>query len=101
MRVLAKAFNDRAISGHESGCTDSGFPTASGGDQEHGLGQFLEVQSVIHTATRSVAKFVNEHVKNAGGIGQCGTDENFIVAVSTASVSPTFANCTTALGIRG
>jgi hypothetical protein len=39
-----------------------------------------------------MTKFMDQHVKNAGGIVQCGADENFIVAVTGAGVSPTFAN---------
>jgi hypothetical protein len=47
---------------------------------------------MIHAPLGSVAKLMNEHVENAGGVSQCGADENFIVAVSRAGVSPTFTD---------
>jgi hypothetical protein len=56
---------------------------------------------MIHAPFGRVAEFMNEHVKNASGVVQCGADENFIVAVIGAGVSPTFTDRATALGIRG
>jgi hypothetical protein len=48
---------------------------------------------MIHTALGGMAEFMNEHVKNASGVVQNRANENFIVAVIGAGISPTLANC--------